>query len=85
MNANADSTSQGTPSDRDLGVHEAARREKLQKIIDLGVDPWGGRFDDRMLVGDARALESSIAATTDEAGETSEQGPQVRVAGRVML
>ena len=33
---------------------EAARREKLRKIAALGVDPWGGRFDDRTLIGDIR-------------------------------
>ena len=39
---------------------EAARREKLRKIAALGVDPWGGRFDDRTLIGDIRARASEI-------------------------
>ena len=26
---------------------EAARRDKLQKIEAMGIDPWGSRFDDR--------------------------------------
>jgi len=41
-------------------VHEAARREKLPRIIDLGLDPWGSRFDDRSLIGDIRARTSEI-------------------------
>lgn len=41
-------------------VHEAARREKLRRIIDLGVDPWGSRFDDRSLIGDIRQRTSEI-------------------------
>jgi lysyl-tRNA synthetase class 2 len=42
------------------GVHEAARREKLRRIVELGHDPWGGRFDDRSLIGDIRARASEI-------------------------
>src|SRR5437868_1881045 len=56
-----DSTS-GTPPDDgdDHGRLEAARREKLRKIAALGVDPWGGRFDDRLLIGDIRARRGEI-------------------------
>src|SRR3954470_5108033 len=39
---------------------EAARREKLARIAALGVDPWGGRFDDRTLIGDIRARRGEI-------------------------
>ena len=28
----------------------AARRKKLERLIELGIDPWGSRFDDRQLV-----------------------------------
>ena len=48
------------PSPEDLGIHEAARREKLKKLIALGVDPWGGRFDDRLLIRDIRARQGEI-------------------------
>ena len=41
-------------------MHEAARREKLRKIAELGHDPWGGRFDDRLWIGDIRARASEI-------------------------
>ena len=39
---------------------EAARREKLARLAALGVDPWGGRFDNRQLIGDIRAQKSAI-------------------------
>ncbi|MCF0233809.1 MAG: lysine--tRNA ligase [Thermoguttaceae bacterium] len=77
-------------------VLEEARREKMRRIEELGVDPWGGRFDDRALIGDVRARENEIVE-----GEPIElppkwegapvrteipmTGPKVRVAGRVML
>ena len=48
--AKADATGTGV-------VLEAARREKLRKIEEMGIDPWGGRFDDRSLIGDVRARE----------------------------
>ncbi len=33
---------------------ETARRGKLRKLIELGVDPWGQRFDDRQSIGEIR-------------------------------
>ncbi len=38
----------------------AARRAKLQKLFDLGIDPWGHRFDDRSYIGDIRARAGEI-------------------------
>lgn len=35
----------------DAGVHEQARREKLARLQELGVDPWGSRFDDHQGIG----------------------------------
>jgi lysyl-tRNA synthetase class 2 len=68
---------------------EAARREKLQKIRDLGVDPWGGRFDGHSPIAQIRAREHEIvvaAAGEAEGGRSPEQhGPKVRAAGRIML
>jgi lysyl-tRNA synthetase class 2 len=95
-----------------LGVHQAARLEKLHKIEGRGLDPWGQRFDNRHFIRDVRSLADSVqfkkedgtlvalpdfeAATssgqpvdykawkaTQGAGE--EIGPDVRVAGRIML
>jgi lysyl-tRNA synthetase class 2 len=49
-----------TSRSHESGVHESARREKLRRIAALGQDPWGGRFDDRTLIGDIRAREVEI-------------------------
>ena len=68
---------------------EDARREKLQKIRELGIDPWGGRFDDRAPIGDIRSHEGEIRVepTGDcQTGKPPEQhGPRVRAAGRIVL
>lgn len=52
----------GAPQDDavDSGVHEGARREKMRRIEALGHDPWGGRFDERLLIGDIRARAAEI-------------------------
>ncbi len=55
---------------------EAARLEKLQKIGDLGLDPWGQRFDGHIPISEARERCPEESGTD---GET------VRVAGRIML
>jgi lysyl-tRNA synthetase class 2 len=50
-----------TPEDAGtMGIHEASRREKLRKLVDMGIDPWGGRFEDRCLIRDIRARESDV-------------------------
>src|SRR5688572_1509179 len=51
------------------GDHEAARRKKLGKLTEMGVDPWGQRFDDRSLLGDIRARVGEIVFVK----ETGEQ------------
>ncbi|MEI7459352.1 MAG: lysine--tRNA ligase [Pirellula sp.] len=43
-----------------LGVHQAARLEKLKKIEALGLDPWGARFDNRTFIGPVRELAAQI-------------------------
>jgi len=60
--------SEETNSPEDRGVHEAARREKLAKLVALGVDPWGGRFDDRLLIGDIRARAGEIRLVRELGG-----------------
>ncbi len=47
-----------TPESR--GVLQAARLEKLRKIEELGIDPWGQRFDDRLVNADARKLANEV-------------------------
>jgi len=68
---------------------EAARREKLRKIDNLGIDPWGQRFDDHSPIGEIRARESEIVVEPTGECETGKppeaHGPKVRAAGRIML
>jgi lysyl-tRNA synthetase, class II len=64
--------SQGKKPDR----FEAARRQKLEKIVELGHDPFGQRFDDHAPIADVRPR------CPDESGVN---GEKVRVAGRIML
>jgi len=45
---------------RDESFLAAARRAKLARIAELGHDPWGGRFDERQLIGDIRAQATEI-------------------------
>jgi len=53
----------------DEGAIEGARREKLRRIVELGFDPWGGRFDDRHLIGEIRDRSIEIKFKT-ESGST---------------
>ncbi|MBU4270865.1 MAG: lysine--tRNA ligase [Planctomycetes bacterium] len=68
---------------------EAARREKLRKIRELGIDPWGSRFDGHQPIGEIRAREGEIVVEpagdcqTDKPPE--QHGPRVRAAGRIVL
>jgi lysyl-tRNA synthetase class 2 len=65
---------------------EAARREKLEKLRRLGLDPWGGRFDDHLPIESIRAREGEIQSVEVEGSEHPEQrGPKVRAAGRIVL
>jgi lysyl-tRNA synthetase, class II len=68
---------------------EAARRDKLRRITELGHDPWGGRFDDHSPIAEIRAREDEIQVEPVgdcETGKPPEQhGPKVRAAGRIVL
>ena len=57
---------------------ETVRREKMEKIAALGLDPWGGRFDDHQAIASVRGLSPA------ESGSEM-PGPRVRVAGRIVL
>jgi lysyl-tRNA synthetase, class II len=57
---------------------EQARRDKLDKLKSLGVDPWGRRFDGALAIADVRARGEALDKAADD-------GPTVRVAGRIML
>lgn len=66
---------------------EAARREKLEKIRSMGIDPWGGRFDGHVAIAAIRAREGEIEVipASEEGGRPHQSGPKVRAAGRIML
>jgi lysyl-tRNA synthetase class 2 len=57
------------PESDDASLHVAARREKLRKLTALGIDPWGGRFDEHQGVGAIRHRTGEIFYQT----ETGEQ------------
>lgn len=42
------------------GYWETSRREKLQRIVALGRDPWGGRFDNHTPIASIRARAGEI-------------------------
>ncbi len=54
---------------------EASRSEKLRRIEELGLDPWGGRFDNHQPIGTVLCLP---------ADQSEGQRPRVRVAGRIL-
>ncbi|WP_146429928.1 lysine--tRNA ligase [Blastopirellula retiformator] len=71
-----------------LSALEAARRQKMQQLVDLGIDPWGQRFDDHVAIADVRTKEGEITAkteTVDGKESTNYTGPKVRIAGRIVL
>jgi lysyl-tRNA synthetase, class II len=66
-------------SDDGGGMHEASRRDKLQRIASLGIDPWGSRFDDRQWIGDLRARAAEVKYRLDSGDELPL--PDMRAAG----
>lgn len=100
-----------------MSEHHESRLAKLQKIQEMGVDPWGHHFPDRTLSVDARGRADEVkfrredgtllelpnfpavgeSASGDEPatidyrqwktdnGPGEEIGPELRVAGRIML
>jgi len=80
MSDSADAPSSPAP-DAPLGTAaqlEKARRDKLAKLAASGIDPWGQRFDAATAIADVRARGEALA-------KDAEDGPSVRVAGRIML
>jgi lysyl-tRNA synthetase class 2 len=55
--------------------YEQQRVEKLRKIEELGLDPWGGRFDNHKPIQDVLALAADLP---------EDQRPRVRIAGRIV-
>ncbi len=76
-------------------IFEESRTEKLRRIEELGIDPWGGRFDGHQPIGDIRRLPHQAAFLDyDPAGGMWTIGwimggspappPRVRAAGRII-
>ena len=61
----------------DESTYERDRREKLQKLRDLGIDPYGARTQGIAPLADVRALHKP------DFGQDG--GPLVTVSGRVMF
>lgn len=53
------------------GDWQAARREKLRRIVELGHDPWGGRFDDHAAIAEVRARAGEIKLRLADGGEVA--------------
>ncbi len=76
------------PSESSGSQLEAARRAKLRKLVELGHDPWGQRFDDHSPIAEIRAREGEITIEPAPPGSretTIQHGPKVRAAGRIVL
>ncbi len=67
--ATPSNASNASAAEPDLTDPRAARRAKLEKIAELGIDPFGQRFDDRQWIGDCHAMADRIRFVT-AAGET---------------
>lgn len=60
------------------GALEQARRNKLQNLIELGIDPWGQRFDDRSWIRDIRDRVAEIKFV-DPAGNPTDLPSQQEI------
>ncbi|MBP85170.1 MAG: lysine--tRNA ligase [Planctomycetaceae bacterium] len=58
-----------SPSDDEDDRLRKARREKLAKIAEMGIDPWGQRFDDRDWIGDLRARIGEVKLRLEDGTE----------------
>ena len=50
---------------------EESRRSNLNRIVELGIDPWGHRFNDRDMIGDILQRTGEIKFVT-ESGDSLE-------------
>jgi len=57
---------QDTSEPGDESELRAARRKKLNKLIELGVDPWGQRFNDRDMIGSIRSQVDQVNYHTED-------------------
>jgi lysyl-tRNA synthetase class 2 len=47
-------------SPRAISVHEASRRANLRRLVEMGIDPWGGRFDGHQPIAAVRARRGEV-------------------------
>lgn len=59
-NPMSENTPEPTDAAVEAGIHEQSRREKMKKLVSLGVDPWGQRFDDRTMLGTIRGMKAEV-------------------------
>ena len=64
----------------ELNDQELVRREKLKKLIDLGIDPYGSKFE---RTDSSESAKAKIEGLSDE--EINENPQYVSVAGRIMF
>ncbi len=66
------------PSEDELKDPRVARREKMRQLVERGIDPFGSRFDNRTLAGDAhaRADEVRFVKATGETIALPQFGPE---------
>ena len=58
--SNVNESNEASEVQEDHGSLVAARREKKRQIEERGIDPWGSRFDDRILIGDIRSRLNEV-------------------------
>jgi lysyl-tRNA synthetase class 2 len=58
--AAGDLAAAGSAAGESDSYHEAARRDKLRRIVEMGIDPWGSRFDDRHWIADIRGRFAEV-------------------------
>ncbi|MBA2479074.1 MAG: lysine--tRNA ligase [Planctomycetes bacterium] len=63
--------------------YREARRTKARRLTELGVDPFGSRFDTTHTVADARDLAPALVVGADGKPGDQPRGSLVRVAGRL--
>ena len=66
--------------ERKFSEQELVRREKMQELIDKGIDPFGQRFD---VTAYSKGIKEQYGDKTHE--ELEEMAVEVAVAGRIIL
>ena len=65
--------------ERKFSEQELVRREKLQELVDKGIDPFGQRFD---VTAYSKEIKETYGDKTHE--ELEDMAVEVKVAGRIM-